>query len=75
MENPYIVVEQKQEKKRRGALAILLAIAFCAILAIGSTFAYLTWTTNQTANRMTTNPKVTADLLEPAWTKIGRAHV
>ena len=69
MENPYIVVEQKQEKKRRGALAILLAIAFCAILAIGSTFAYLTWTTNQTANRMTTNPNVTADLLEPAWTQ------
>ncbi len=67
MENPYIVVEQKQEKKRRGALAILLAIAFCAILAIGSTFAYLTWTSNQTANRMTTNPNVTADLLEPMW--------
>ena len=67
MENPYIVVEQKQEKKRRGALAILLAIAFCAILAIGSTFAYLTWTANQTPNRVTTG-ELTADLLEPAYT-------
>lgn len=66
MENPYIVVEQKQEKKRRGALAILLAIAFCAILAIGSTFAYLTWTANQTPNRVTTG-QLTADLLEPEF--------
>ena len=68
MENPYIVIEQKDEKKHRGALAIILTIAFCAILAVGGTFAYLTWTTNKTPNRFTTDYNVTADLLEPAWT-------
>ncbi len=68
MANPYIVIEQKDEKKKRGALAIILAIAFVAILAIGGTFAYLTYTANQTPNRFTTDPNITADVLEPTWT-------
>ena len=68
MANPYIVIEQKDEKKKRGALAIILAIAFVAILAIGGTFAYLTYTANQTPNRFTTDPNITADVLEPMWT-------
>ncbi len=70
MENhePVIVIDQKESTKKRGALAIVLAIAFVAILGIGGTFAYLTWTTNQTPNRFTTDPTVTADVVEPAWT-------
>ena len=65
--DPMIVIEQKDEKKRRGALVIALAVAFVAILAIGGTFAYLTYTANQTPNRFTTG-ELTADVLEPAWT-------
>ncbi len=64
--DPMIVIEQKDEKKKRGALALILAIAFIAILAIGGTFAYLTYTANQTPNRFTTG-ELTADVLEPAW--------
>ena len=67
-QNPYIVIEQKDESKRKGWVAGALAICFVALLAVGGTFAYLTWTTNQTPNRFTTDPTVTADLLEPAWT-------
>ena len=75
MENhePVIVIDQKESTKKRGALAIVLAIAFVAILGIGGTFAYLTWTTNQTPNRVTTDPVVTADLLEPTWTTAAKA--
>ena len=68
MANPYIVIEQKDEKKKRSGLAIILAVAFAAILAIGGTFAYLTYTANQTPNRFTTDPNITADVLEPMWT-------
>jgi predicted ribosomally synthesized peptide with SipW-like signal peptide len=75
MENhePVIVIDQKESTKKRGTLAIILAIAFVAILGIGGTFAYLTWTTNQTPNRVTTDPVVTADLLEPLWTAGAKA--
>ena len=69
MENqtPTVVIEQQGEKRRRGGLVWLLALAFVAVLAIGGTFAYLTYTTNQAANRITTDPVLTADLLEPNW--------
>lgn len=67
-QDPMIVIEQKDENKKRGALAVILAIAFVAILAIGGTFAYLTYTANQTPNRFTTGG-LTADLLEPSWNK------
>ncbi len=69
MENqtPTVVIEQQGEKRRRGGLVWLLALAFVAVLAIGGTFAYLTYTTNQAVNRITTDPVLTADLLEPAW--------
>ncbi len=69
MENqtPTVVIEQQGEKRRRGGLVWLLALAFVAVLAIGGTFAYLTYTTNQAVNRITTDPVLTADLLEPNW--------
>ncbi len=67
-QDPMIVIEQKDENKKRGALAVILAIAFVAILAIGGTFAYLTYTANQTPNRFTTGG-LTADLIEPSWNK------
>ena len=75
MENqePVVVIEQQEERKRKGALAVILAIAFVAILGIGGTFAYMTWTTNQTPNRMTVGGGVTADLLEPTWTNAAAA--
>ena len=66
-QDPMIVIEQKDENKKRGALAVILAIAFVAILAIGGTFAYLTYTANQTPNRFTLG-ELSADLLEPEWT-------
>jgi predicted ribosomally synthesized peptide with SipW-like signal peptide len=72
-QNPYIVIEQKEESKKRTWVAVVLAVAFVAILGIGGTFAYLTWTTNQTPNRFTTDPTITADLLEPTWTKGAKA--
>lgn len=71
-QNPYIVIEQKEESKKRTWVAVVLAVAFVAILGIGGTFAYLTWTTNQTPNRFTTDPTITADLLEPAWTNAAK---
>ena len=68
-ENSVIVIDQQEQNKKKGALAVILAISFVAILGIGGTFAYLTYTTNQAANRFTTVPgDVTADLIEPAWT-------
>ena len=68
-ENSVIVIDQQEQHKKKGALAVILAIAFVAILGIGGTFAYLTYTTNQTSNRFTTVPgDITADLIEPAWT-------
>jgi predicted ribosomally synthesized peptide with SipW-like signal peptide len=72
-QNPYIVIEQKEESKKRTWVAVVLAVAFVAILGIGGTFAYLTWTSNQTPNRVTTDPVITADLLEPTWTKGAKA--
>lgn len=66
---PVIVIEQQNEKKRRGALVWILGLAFVAVLGVGGTFAYLTYSTNQASNRITTDPKITADVLEPAWTK------
>ena len=68
MGTPYIVIEQKEDKKRRGTIAIVLAIAFVLILGVGGTYAYLTYTANQTPNRFTVDPNITADVLEPAWT-------
>lgn len=51
-------------------LAAALTIALVAVLGVGSTLAYLTYTTNQAANRFTVgDAKVTADLLEPEWDK------
>lgn len=65
-----IVVEQQEKKKRGGVLAAALTIALVAVLCVGSTLAYLTYTTNQAANRFTVgDAKVTADLLEPEWDK------
>ena len=72
-ENPVVVIDQENDRKKRSGLAIVLAVAFVAMLGIGTTFAYLTWTTNQTPNRMTTDPKITADLLEPTWTEAAKA--
>ena len=66
--NTQVVIEQQDENKKRGAFAVILAIAFVAILGIGGTFAYLTYTANQAANRFTTDVNITADLYEPAWT-------
>ena len=68
-QTPVIVIEQQDEKRRRGGLVWLLALAFVAVLAVGGTFAYLTYTTNQASNRITTDPVITADLVEPAWSK------
>ena len=71
-----VVIEQQGENKKRGALAVILAVAFVAMLGIGSTFAYLTWSGNQTPNRFTIDSALTGDLLEPAWTtadKTGKA--
>ena len=67
-ENSVIVIDQQEQHKKKGALAVILAIAFVAILGIGGTFAYLSYTTNQAMNRFTTVPgDVTADVIEPAW--------
>jgi hypothetical protein len=63
-----VVIEQQGENKKRGALAVILAVAFVAMLGIGSTFAYMTWTGNQTPNRFTVDKGLTADVVEPAWT-------
>ena len=63
-----VVIEQQGENKKRGALAVILAIAFVAMLGIGTTFAYLTYVGNQTPNRFTTDKGLTVDLVEPAWT-------
>ena len=71
-----VVIEQQGENKKRGVLAVILAVAFVAMLGIGSTFAYLTWSGNQTPNRFTIDSALTGDLLEPAWTnaeKTGKA--
>lgn len=68
-ENSVIVIDQQEQHKKKGALAVILAIAFVAILGIGGTFAYLSYSTNQALNRFTTVPgDVTADVIEPAWT-------
>ena len=66
-----IVIDQQEQRKKKSALAVILAVAFVAILGIGGTFAYLTYTANQTPNRVTTG-KITADLLEPAWTNAAK---
>jgi hypothetical protein len=64
-----VVIEQQGENKKRGALAVILAVAFVAMLGIGSTFAYLTWTGNQTPNRFTVDTPLSGDLVEPLWVK------
>ena len=72
-QTPVIVIEQKDEKRRRGGLVWLLALAFVAVLAVGGTFAFLTYTTNQASNRVTTDPNITADVIEPAWSSAANA--
>ena len=70
-ENSVIVIDQQEQHKKKGALAVILAIAFVAILGIGGTFAYLTYTTNQAMNKLSVQPAaLTADLIEPAWTNV-----
>ena len=64
-----VVIEQQGENKKRGALAVILAVAFVAMLGIGSTFAYMSWTGNQTPNRFTVDKGLNVDLVEPAWTE------
>lgn len=65
-EESVIVIDREEERKKRGALAVILALVFIALLGVGSTFAYLTWTANQTPNRETMG-SLTADMLEPAY--------
>lgn len=67
---PTIVIERSGRRRgNKRILAGILGLAFVAALGVGGTLAYLTYTTNQEANRFTTSPNITADLLEPAWTK------
>ena len=63
-----VVIEQEGENKKRSALAVILALAVVVILGIGTTFAFLAYTGNQTPNRFTTDAGISCDLLEPAWT-------
>lgn len=65
---PTIVIERSGRRRgNKRILAGILGLAFVAALGVGGTLAYLTYTTNQEANRFTTSPNITADLLEPAW--------
>lgn len=65
---PTIVIERSGRRRgNKRILAGILGLAFIAALGVGGTLAYLTYTTNQEANRFTTSPNITADLLEPAW--------
>ena len=67
-EDSVIVIDRQQSaQKGKGSLAVILAIAFVALLGIGSTFAYLSWTANQASNRASMGG-LTADLLEPSYT-------
>ena len=65
-----VVIEQQGENKKRGALAVILAVAFVAMLGIGSTFAYMTWSGNQTPNRFTVDVPLSGDVVEPAWQNV-----
>ena len=72
-QNPTIMVERADEKRRTGLAAGVVGIALVAALGVGGTLAYLTYTTNQEMNRFTTNPNITADLLEPEWSNAALA--
>lgn len=72
-QNPTIMVERADEKRRTGLAAGVVGIALVAALGVGGTLAYLTYTTNQEMNRFTTNPNITADLLEPEWSSAALA--
>lgn len=64
--SPVVVIDSKQQKKHSAITALLVA-AIVAILAVGGTFAYLTYTSNQVENRLTTASGITADVVESAW--------
>ena len=66
-EDAVIVIDRKARQKSKSGLIVFLCLMLVAVLGIGSTFAYLTWTSNQTPNRMT-SADLTADVLEPAFT-------
>ena len=67
-QDPVIVVERTERKRSKGLMAGVLGAALVAALGVGGTLAYLTYTTNQEKNSFTSNPNITADLLEPEWT-------
>lgn len=64
--SPVVVIDSKQQKKH-SALTVLLVAAIVAVLAVGGTFAYLTYTTNQATNEFSSTTGITADVLEPSW--------
>lgn len=68
-QDPVIVVERTERKRSKGLMAGVLGAALVAALGVGGTLAYLTYTTNQEKNSFTSNPNITADLLEPEWTQ------
>lgn len=63
---PVIVINQTQQKKH-SMVSILVALAVVAALGVGGTFAYLTYTTNQATNQLTTSTGLQAQLVEANW--------
>lgn len=68
MQNASVVVVNNKQNKRRNPLVWVMVLAFAAVLGVGGTFAYLTYTTNQVNNELSTATGLTADVIETSWT-------
>lgn len=73
-ETPVIVINNNQNK-RRNPLVWLMTLAVVAVVGIGGTYAYFTYTTNAVENDLSTvTVGVTADVIETNWTDAEKAN-
>lgn len=73
LQNASVVVVNNKQNKRRNPLVWVMVLAFAAVLGVGGTFAYLTFTTPAVENDLSTTTGLKAQIVEENWNKAGGA--
>lgn len=68
-----VVIDQTSKKQHHSMITWVMAVAMVAVLGIGGTFAYLTFTTNAVSNDLSTTTGLKAQVVEEKWNQAGGA--